>query len=168
MTPRAAKPYARALYELARERDQVDAIARDLAALAAAVDADRDLRAVLERPWLSADVRRQVALDVAGTRRVWLSGPATGHLPFRPESAVARVLMPFIGRVIFHRMLTTSPPIGRKVRPKMLARGDPLIRIKPKDLAAVGVERVPRTTGVEGGLPRLEDGRRLGRPNARL
>lgn len=103
----------------------------------------------------------EVAIDLAGTRRVWLSGPDTGHLPFRPDSPVARVLMPFIGRVIFHRVLTTSTPIGRRVRPKMLAKGDPLIRVKPKDLAAAGVERVPRTTGVAGGLPELEDGRRL-------
>ncbi len=103
----------------------------------------------------------EIAIDLAATRRVWLSGPDTGHLPFRPESRVARVLMPFIGRVIFHRVLTTSTPIGRRVRPKMLAKGDPLIRVKPKDLAAAGVERVPRTTGVEEGLPLLEDGRRL-------
>jgi putative flavoprotein involved in K+ transport len=103
----------------------------------------------------------EIALDIGRVRRVWLSGPDTGHLPFRPESAVARVLMPFIGRVIFHRVLTTSTPIGRRARPKMLSRGDPLIRVKPKDLAAAGVERVPRTTGVEEGLPRLEDGRSL-------
>jgi len=43
----------------------------------------------------------------------------------------------------------------------MLAKGDLLIRVKPKDLAAAGVDRVPRTTGVEERLPRLEDGRRL-------
>lgn len=103
----------------------------------------------------------EVAMDLAGSRRVWLSGPDTGHLPFRPESRVARVLMPFIGRVIFHRVLTTSTPMGRRARPKMLKKGDRLIRVKPKDLAAAGVERVPRTTGVEGGLPQLEDGRRL-------
>ncbi len=103
----------------------------------------------------------EIALDVARTRAVWLSGPDTGHLPFRPKSLIARVLMPFIGRVIFHRVLTTSTPIGRRVRPKMLAKGDPLIRVKPKDLAAAGVERVPRMTGVEEGLPKLEDGRRL-------
>lgn len=103
----------------------------------------------------------EIAMDLASTRRVWLSGPDTGHLPFRPESAVARVAMPFIGRVLFHRVLAISNPIGRRVRPKLLAKGDPLIRIKPKDLAAAGVERVPRTTGVEGGLPRLENGRRL-------
>jgi putative flavoprotein involved in K+ transport len=69
--------------------------------------------------------------------------------------------MPFIGRVIFHRVLTTGTPIGRRVRPKMLAKGDPLIRVKPKDLAAAGVERVLRTTGAEEGLPVLQDGRRL-------
>ena len=103
----------------------------------------------------------EVAMDLAGTHRVWLSGPDTGHLPFRPEGRLGHVLMPFIGRVIFHRVLTTSTPIGRKVRPKMLARGDPLIRIKPRDLAAAGVERVPRTTGADQGLPQLEDGRRL-------
>jgi putative flavoprotein involved in K+ transport len=103
----------------------------------------------------------EVAMDLAGNRRVWLSGPDIGHLPFRPESAVARVLMPFIGRVIFHRVLTTSTPIGRRARPKMLAKGDLLIRVKPKDLAAAGVVRMPRTAGVEERLPRLEDGRRL-------
>jgi putative flavoprotein involved in K+ transport len=103
----------------------------------------------------------EIALDLARTHRVWLSGPNTGQLPFRPESAVARVLMPFIGRVIFHRVLTTSTPIGRRVRPKMLAKGDLLIRVKAKDLAAAGVERVPRTTGAVDGLPQLEDGRRL-------
>jgi putative flavoprotein involved in K+ transport len=56
-------------------------------------------------------------------------------------------------------VLTTGTPIGRKVRPKMIASGEPLIRVKPRDLAAAGVERVPRVTGVEGGLPQLEDGR---------
>ncbi len=103
----------------------------------------------------------EIAIDLAKTHRVWLSGPDTGQLPFRPDSAVARVLMPFIGRVIFHRVLTTSTPIGRRARPKMLAKGDLLIRVKSRDLAAAGVERVPRTTGVENGLPQLEDGRRL-------
>ena len=103
----------------------------------------------------------EIALDLAKTHRVWLSGSDTGQLPFRPDSAVARVLMPFIGRVIFHRVLTTSTPIGRRARPKMLAKGDLLIRVKAKDLAAAGVERVPRTTGVKDGLPQLEDGRTL-------
>jgi putative flavoprotein involved in K+ transport len=67
--------------------------------------------------------------------------------------------MPFIGRIIFHRVLTTKTPIGKKVRPKMISTGEPLIRVKPKDLKAAGVERIPRITGVKGGSPQLEDGR---------
>jgi len=102
----------------------------------------------------------EIALELSKTHRVWLSGQPFGVLPFRPSSPVGRVLMPFVGRVIFHRVLTTSTPIGRRARPKMLT-GDPLIRVKPKDLAAAGVERVPRTIGVVEGLPNLADGRRL-------
>jgi putative flavoprotein involved in K+ transport len=40
-----------------------------------------------------------------------------------------------------------------------VAKGEPLVGTKPKDLAAAGVERVPRLTGVRDGLPLLEDGR---------
>jgi putative flavoprotein involved in K+ transport len=99
----------------------------------------------------------EVAIEVARTHKVLLSGAGTGAIPFRPESVAARVLMPFIGRIIFHRVLTTRTPIGRKVRPKWISTGEPLIRVKPKDLVAFGVERVPRVTGVGDGLPRLED-----------
>jgi putative flavoprotein involved in K+ transport len=52
-------------------------------------------------------------------------------------------------------------PIGRKLGPKLSSRGDPLIRTKLKDLAAAGVERVPRVVGVRDGLPELEGGRVL-------
>lgn len=103
----------------------------------------------------------EVAMELARSRRVWLSGPNTGHIPFRPESCAARLLMPFVGRVIFHRVLTTGTPIGRKVRSKMIASGEPLIRVKPKDLAAAGVERVPRVAAVQAGMPQVEDGRRI-------
>jgi putative flavoprotein involved in K+ transport len=103
----------------------------------------------------------EIAIEVARTHKVVLSGPSTGAIPFRPESVAGRVLMPFIGRVVFHRVLTTGTPIGWQVRSKMITSGEPLIRVKPKDLAAAGVERVPRVVGVEGGLPQLEDGRSL-------
>jgi putative flavoprotein involved in K+ transport len=107
----------------------------------------------------------EVAKELARTHDVWLSGPSTGNLPFRPESVAARVLMPFVGRVIFHRVLTTSTPIGRRARPKLVSTGEPLIRVKPRDLAEAGVERVPRVTGVQHGQPQLEDGRRIGVAN---
>jgi putative flavoprotein involved in K+ transport len=41
-------------------------------------------------------------------------------------------------------------------------RGAPLVRLKPKQIAAAGVERVPRVEGVVDGKPRLADGRTLG------
>lgn len=103
----------------------------------------------------------EIAKELARTREVWLSGPDTGHLPFRPESVAARILMPFVGRVVFHRVLTTSTPIGRRARPKMKASGEPLIRVKPKDLVESNVQRVPRVTSVQNGQPELENGERI-------
>ena len=103
----------------------------------------------------------EIANELARTHHVVLAGPDTGTIPFRPESVAARVLLPFVGRVVFHRVLTTSTPIGRKVRPKMVSTGEPLLRVKPKDLAAAGVERLPRVTAVQHGQPQLEDGRRI-------
>jgi putative flavoprotein involved in K+ transport len=40
-------------------------------------------------------------------------------------------------------------------------RGDPLVRLKPADILAGGVQRVPRVDGVADGTPRLADGRAL-------
>jgi len=64
-------------------------------------------------------------------------------------------------RFMGHRVLTRRTPIGRKVVPKLIAHGAPLIRVKLKDLAAAGVEQVSRTVGVKDGYPELEDGRVL-------
>jgi putative flavoprotein involved in K+ transport len=91
----------------------------------------------------------------------WMSGRDTGHVPFRIEGKAGRYLLPLLFRLFFHRILTVDTPIGRKARPKIVAKGAPLIRVKPKDLAAAGVERVPRTVAVKNGLPVLEGGRVL-------
>jgi len=56
-------------------------------------------------------------------------------------------------------VLTVQTPIGRKVRPRALTTTAPLERVRPKELAAAGVRRVPRTVGVRDGFPMLEDGR---------
>jgi putative flavoprotein involved in K+ transport len=64
-------------------------------------------------------------------------------------------------RGLFHRVLTLDTPMGRRVRPKVMTQGTPLIRVRPRDLAAAGVVRVPRTAGVQGGRPVLDDGRVL-------
>ena len=64
-------------------------------------------------------------------------------------------------RWVFHRLLTVEPPVGRRVRPGMLKRAVPLIRVKSRDLEAAGVQRTPRVAGVRAGLPLLEDDRTL-------
>ena len=105
----------------------------------------------------------EIALELARAgHQTWLSGRDTGHIPFRIEGVAGRfVLVHLVLRVVFHRVLTTDTPIGRKARPKIVSQGGPLIRVKPKDLAAAGVQRVPRTAGVRDGLPLLDDGRVL-------
>jgi putative flavoprotein involved in K+ transport len=104
----------------------------------------------------------EIALETArGGHRTWMAGRDTGHVPFRINGLSGRLLLPFVFRVLFHRVLTVDTPIGRKARPKIISRGGPLIRVKPKDLAGAGVERVPRVAGVKHGLPVLEDGRAL-------
>lgn len=103
-----------------------------------------------------------IALELSRSRTTWLSGRHPGHIPFRIEGLAARVLLVWLVlRVLFHRILTVRTPMGRKIRPKVLAHAGPLIRVKPRDLEAAGVRRVPRTAGARDGLPVLEDGRVL-------
>jgi putative flavoprotein involved in K+ transport len=103
----------------------------------------------------------EIAVEVGRDHPTWLSGRDTGHLPFHIDGVAARILLKPLFRLVFHRVLTVDTPIGRKVRPKILSHGMPLIRVKPQDIAAAGIERVPRTVGVRDGLPALEDGRAL-------
>jgi putative flavoprotein involved in K+ transport len=100
----------------------------------------------------------EIAHEVAGAHPTWLSGPDTGHLPVRTGGRADRLLTPpfwwFASRV-----LTVDTLVGRKVRPKALTGSAPLERVRPKELSAAGVERVPRTVATRDGLPVLEDGR---------
>src|SRR5262249_43843988 len=89
-------------------------------------------------------------------------GRDTGHVPFRIDGLAARLILArLVLRVVFHRILTVSNPIGRATRPAMMKNATPLIRVKPRDLAAAGVQRTPRVTGVRNGRPLREDGRVL-------
>lgn len=104
----------------------------------------------------------EIGLEVARHHPTWISGRDVGHVPFRIESLAAEyLLVPFVLRFLFHRVLTVDTPIGRKMRPKMLGRGNPLVRVKPQDLANAGIERVPKTVGVQDGLPVVGEGRVL-------
>ena len=105
----------------------------------------------------------EIAVELARTgRRTYVAGRDVGQIPFDVTNpAVLRLVVPVIFRVLFHRVLTTSTPMGRKARPHVITKGGPLISTRSGDLAAAGVERVPRTVGVRGGRPVLEDGRAL-------
>jgi putative flavoprotein involved in K+ transport len=104
----------------------------------------------------------EIALEAAGAHRVWLSGREVGAIPFRIGGLPARLLLErLVLRVLFHRVLTVKTPMGRKMRARMGSRGTPLIRVRPEEITAAGVERVPRVAGVKDGLPVLEDGRVL-------
>jgi putative flavoprotein involved in K+ transport len=100
----------------------------------------------------------EISMELARDHRVQLSGKPSAVQPFRPERLSGRILMPFVGPVLLNRVLTTSNPLGRKFHSKMLHKAGPLLRVKPKDLVAAGVERVGRVTGVVDGYPTLDDG----------
>jgi putative flavoprotein involved in K+ transport len=99
-----------------------------------------------------------VALDVAGRHRTFLSGKHPGHIPINTVGLSGRLAFPVLWQVWTH-ILNVGTPIGRKVRANVLRGPEPLIRVKPKHLDAAGVERVGRTIGVREGLPLLEDER---------
>lgn len=103
----------------------------------------------------------EIARELAPSHRVMLSGRDTGSVPFDIHGLSGKLFAPFVLRVLFHRILTIRTPVGRKARPAMIGKGGPLIRVKPRQLAAAGIERVPRVLEVRGGQPVLEDGRTL-------
>jgi putative flavoprotein involved in K+ transport len=104
----------------------------------------------------------EIAMEVARGHATWMSGRDTGHIPFRIGGLAARLfLQRLVFRFVFHRVLTNHTPMGRKVRQSVLSQGEPLIRVKPKDLAAAGIKRVPKVIGSRVGLPLLDDGRVL-------
>jgi putative flavoprotein involved in K+ transport len=104
----------------------------------------------------------EIAVEVVNEHPTWLAGTATGHVPFRLEGAAARyVFLPLMFRVIGHRVLTVRTPIGRRLRPKLISHGAPVVRVKPRDIAAAGIECVPRVVAVRDGAPVLEGGRVL-------
>jgi putative flavoprotein involved in K+ transport len=102
----------------------------------------------------------EIALEAARAGHVtWLSGRDVGEeTPFRIGTLPDRLLTP-VAWWLFSRVLTTSNAVGRRLRRRVVSAGAPLVRVKRKDLAAAGVERVPRTVAHAEGRPALEDER---------
>jgi putative flavoprotein involved in K+ transport len=102
----------------------------------------------------------EIATELSRTHRCFLAGPKTGEIPVRHGTVPARLGFR-VFRFLGHRVLRADTRFGRKLGPKLISKGAPLIRTKLKDLVAAGVERVPRVVSVRRGLPVLEDGRVL-------
>lgn len=112
----------------------------------------------------AANSGAEIALELArtGGRHVWLSGRHPGHVPANIEGPLAKHIVPrFAVGFLFHRLFKVTNPLGRRVLGRMSGKGRPLVRTKPRDLIAAGVDQVGRTTAVVAGRPQLDDGRTL-------
>lgn len=89
--PEAARVYAEALFDVAREKGKLDAIQRDLAQFADAVAADRELQVFFFSPYFSS------AEKAAGLKRA-VSGAEPELLNFL-ELAIEKHRMPEIFRI---------------------------------------------------------------------
>jgi putative flavoprotein involved in K+ transport len=103
----------------------------------------------------------EIAIELARHHQTWLSGPDTGQEPARAGSLLDHLVTPIMWLMATRLTVKTAP--GRKLRDHFLdpPRGIPLGRVRRKDFAAAGIERVPRMTGVSNGYPVLENGRVL-------
>jgi putative flavoprotein involved in K+ transport len=98
----------------------------------------------------------EIAVELAGRwphTQIWLAGRDPGYLPLRFNDPVSWWF--------FSSVLSVSTPFGRALRTRKRAHGTPLGRLKPADLAAAGIKRVPRVMDVSEGKPVLENGERL-------
>ena len=102
-----------------------------------------------------------IALEIAATHPTTQSGSLSGHIPPKIDGWVARNIAFRVVRFLGVHVFTFRNPIGRRVIARQMAKGDPLVRVKPKWLTAAGVESVPRTVGVRDGKPVVEGGRVL-------
>ena len=103
----------------------------------------------------------EIAMELACHHQTWLSGPDTGQEPARAGSHLDHLVTPIMWFVATR--LTVKTALGRKLRDHFIdpPRGIPLGRVRRKDFAPAGIERVPRMTGVRNGYPVLANGRVL-------
>jgi len=102
-----------------------------------------------------------ISLEVSRTHPTIVAGKERGHIPADIDGWVSRHIVFRAIRFFGRHVLTLRNPIGRRAIAKGAHRGDPLVRVKPKQLASAGVERVGRIVGARDGEPLLDDGRVL-------
>jgi putative flavoprotein involved in K+ transport len=96
----------------------------------------------------------EIAVELAATRRTYLSGRDTGSVPIP-------LIHNRLSLWLADRILTSDTRLGRRMRQTSLRQGDPVVRLSRTDITAAGVQRVPRVEDVADGYPRLADGRIL-------
>lgn len=107
----------------------------------------------------------EIALDLAPRHSVWLAGRNTGFIPADYGKFSYEVGIILFKALMQH--LTIDTPPGRWIvqRAREFRGGHPVVGVTPEDLLRVGIQRVPRVTGVSRGHPVLEDGNILDVPN---
>ena len=100
----------------------------------------------------------EIAMELAPHHQTWLSGPDTGQEPARAGSRLDHLVTPLMWFVATR--LTVKTALGRRLRDSFIdpPRGIPLGRVRRKDFAPAGIQRVPRVTGVKNGYPLIEGG----------
>jgi putative flavoprotein involved in K+ transport len=103
----------------------------------------------------------EIAIELAPHHKTWLSGRDTGQEPARAGSHLDHLFTPLMW--LMATRLTVKTMLGRKLRDHFTnpPRGIPLGRVRRKDFAPAGIERVPRVNAVRNGYPVLENGRVL-------
>src|SRR5262245_36252982 len=86
-----------------------------------------------------------ISLDAVPTHATWLSGPDRGHIPVSIDTWFAQHVVFRMIRFFGVHVLTLGTPFGRRYRAKHAGMGEMLVRVKPKQLVAAGIERVGKT-----------------------
>jgi len=107
----------------------------------------------------AANSGAEIAKELVRTHRVLLAGRKINEVPGSYWSGFNQhVMIHILNRVVFPHIMSVNTPVGRRARPGVMKSPVPLIRVKSRDLEALGVTRVARITGVRDGKPLLEDG----------
>lgn len=100
-----------------------------------------------------------IAYEVSQSHPTTVAGVAkAGAIPFALEGWFGRHIGTRLVRFGMVKVLNTSTPMGRRARPKLLASGPPLVRIRPQELEKAGVRMVGRIEGVADGKPVTDTG----------